>query len=135
MEELDIDGGKDLPEIFNWQNDLISFAYRSSPTLARYLKIFAQREIGDGAKRLYFFKLVNRGGFFSLKVFIDGDGDEVAISSKKDNVIHFVTERIIRQTTLGADWLDEHPDQKEKHLADKEELRKILRELIGNFIR
>lgn len=136
MPELDVDDIRDFPEIFSWYADPVSCSYHYDPSTANRfsLKIFIERNIICEAQCLYLFELVCKGEFFLLKICSENDIDADIAGRDKDTVIDYVVKKIIKKTTMGSHWEERHPDQAKKHSAEKDELRKILKDLIGSFI-
>ncbi len=132
--ELDIFYIRSLPIIYEWDTDPVDCTYHSDPTSGNSLKIFIERNIPCEAQWLYCYELAQKNKFFILKTFEENDCDADFAGTEKDKVVNFVVEKIIKDTMLGLGWEQEHPEKKERHHAEKNELREILEDLIGKFI-
>lgn len=77
---------------------------------------------------------MRKENFFLLKVFSQDDVDADVAGSGKDEVVRYMIARIIKKTTLGEQWESDHPNQKEKHSAEKETLKEILEKIVGEFV-
>ena len=134
MENLNVFDIRKMLPMYNWCNDPFACSYYHDICSTQTLKIYIERNILFEAQWLYLFELVRNENFFLLKIFTQNDVDADVAGSGKEEVVSYVITRIIKKTTLGSQWQEENPELKEKHLAEKEALKKILEKIVGEFV-
>ena len=124
-------------QFFDWYVDPCDCAYHIEKSDGS-LKIYAEYNIACEAQYLYLFELIKKSKCFVLKFFSESDVDADPIEGDNEEVIQFVIEKIIKETTLGEDWVEKKiRDGKENvriHLEQMDELKKVLEEKIREFI-
>lgn len=147
MPRLDVFDIREKPQFFAWHTEWLGCDYHFESSESS-LKIYAEYNIIREAQYLYLFELVKGRNGFTLKFFTERDVDADFIDNEKEKVIERVTDKIFKETTLGEQWVimntragEENPDKKGKlekeikeHLGQKEELKKILRKKLEEFI-
>lgn len=134
MPHLNASDIRKLPTIYRWSQNEFDCTYHHDPESTESLKIFIERNIDCEAQYLYLFELTRAGIFFALNIFKEDDTDAFYAGRNRGEATEFVLEEMLEATTLDENWEKRHPTQVVQHQIEKEELKKVIAELIRKFI-
>lgn len=147
MARLELFDIRRKPQLFAWHVDCFGCDYHIEKSDSA-LKIYAEYNIICEAQYLYLFDLVKGPNGFTLKFFSERDVDADFIQNNKAEVVKTVVDKILKETTLGESWTKRILEEAEENLTKKEEyekdvkdylnqeeeLKKVLREKLEEFI-